>query len=118
MMRFTRRCFNGGLLASFAAQAAARERSYADEFPDMLLRRLVNPLNALSEDWDKQRARISTPAQIDARNAEVRKRMLSMLGPWPERCPLEPRTVKAFDRNGYRVENVMFQSRPDFWVTG
>jgi cephalosporin-C deacetylase-like acetyl esterase len=26
--------------------------------------------------------------------------------------------VKTLDRNGYRIENVMFESRPDFFVTG
>jgi hypothetical protein len=36
----------------------------------------------------------------------------------PERNPLGPVTVNSFERKGYRVENLMFQSRPDFWVTG
>ena len=114
----SRRCFGASVLGALAAQAAAREKSYGAEFPDMLLRHLVDRLNGLAEHWDRERARISTAAQIEARNREVRKRMLSMLGGTPERCPLLPRTVKTFERKGYRVENVMFQSRPNFWVTG
>jgi cephalosporin-C deacetylase-like acetyl esterase len=40
-----------------------------------------------------------------------------MIHGYPERSPLAPRTIATHDRDGYRIENVMFQSRPNFWVT-
>jgi hypothetical protein len=36
----------------------------------------------------------------------------------PERPALNPVVVRTHERQGYRVENVMFQRRPNFWVTG
>ncbi len=37
---------------------------------------------------------------------------------FPERTPLEARTTATIERDGYRVEMVLFASRPGFHVTG
>ncbi|MGH9325084.1 MAG: alpha/beta hydrolase [Terriglobia bacterium] len=93
-------------------------RSYSREMPDMLVSYLAERLNGLAAEWDRKRALITTAAEMEARNAFVREKFLLMLQGFPERNPLNPVTVKVMERDGYRVENVMFQSRPDFWVTG
>ncbi|MEX2263149.1 MAG: acetylxylan esterase [Bryobacteraceae bacterium] len=115
-----RRDFGLAFLASgFSAKLCGEPvASYADEHPDMLLRHLVAELNDLSAKWDREREKIATPAQIEARNRYVREKMREMIHGLPDRNPLGPKIVKSFERPGYRVENVMFQSRPDFWVTG
>jgi cephalosporin-C deacetylase-like acetyl esterase len=84
----------------------------------MLLRYLARKLNALAAHWDTERAKIRTPADLEVRNRFVRDKMREMIHGYPPRTPLQPRVVRKFERVGYRVENVMFQSRPDFWVTG
>jgi dienelactone hydrolase len=44
--------------------------------------------------------------------------MLQAMGPFPEKpCPLEPRELGVLRRTGYRIEKLIFQSRPDVWVT-
>jgi cephalosporin-C deacetylase-like acetyl esterase len=60
---------------------------------------------------------ISSPDQVAARQAAVRAKILAMLGPFPPRTPLNPRITGSFLRNGYRVENVLFESRPGNYVT-
>jgi cephalosporin-C deacetylase-like acetyl esterase len=97
---------------------AASAPSYAEEFPDMLLAYLAGQLNALAEKWDQERAKITTAAQLAARNRFVREKFREMVHGFPERTPLNPIVIATHQRGGYRVENVMFQSRPDFWVTG
>jgi len=84
----------------------------------MLLSFLSQKLNALSASWDRERAKIHTPHDIEARNRFVRTKFREMLGAFPEKNPLNPVRVAIHDREGYRVENIMFQSRPNFWVTG
>lgn len=84
----------------------------------MLVRHLAGKINRYTAEWDEQRARVATPQQVEARNRDVRQTMRRMMHGFPERTPLDGTTVRAFERKGYRVENVMFQSRPDFWVTG
>ena len=60
---------------------------------------------------------ISTPGDLAKRRAYVRERMLAELGGLPERTPLNARVVGSFERAGYRVENVIFESQPHFYVT-
>ncbi len=117
--------------AVLSAQQPATAASYAQQYPDMLLAYLASKLNALNERWDRERAAIRTPAALEERNRFVRSKFVEMLvgqvhdlpwagrGPAPlaERTPLRPVVVKTAERDGYRVENVMFESRPNFFVT-
>lgn len=79
---------------------------------------LAAGLNRLSAEWDRKRAEIQTPSGIAERNRFVRQKIVEMIGGFPERNPLAAVTVRVTERPGYRIENVMFQSRPNFWVTG
>lgn len=97
---------------------AGPARSYGEELPDMLLSYLVRKTNALSDEWDKVRSKIRTADEVEARNRFVREKCKEMIHGYPERNPLNSTVVKVLERDGYRIENVMFQSRPDFWVTG
>jgi cephalosporin-C deacetylase-like acetyl esterase len=94
------------------------DHSYAKEMPDMLISYLSGELNALASDWNKKRAAIKTAAELQSRIHEIQAMVLKMLGDFPEKNPLDAVTVKTIHKDGFRIENVMFQSRPDFWVTG
>jgi dienelactone hydrolase len=66
----------------------------------------------------KQRvAAIKTPEQIAQRQKELKSFLLRSLGDWPERTPLNARVVGARQHDGYRVERVIFESRPRHHVT-
>lgn len=84
----------------------------------MLVSYLVSNLNQLASSWDRKRALLQTAADVEERNHVVREKLLSMLGEFPQKTPLDAVTVKHAEKDGYRVENIMFQSRPGFWVTG
>lgn len=91
---------------------------YDRVYPDMLAVYLVDKLNQLAAEWDQKRAAITTAEALHARNRDIRRQVVEMVGGFPDRNPLGPEVVKVIERKGYRVENVMFQSRPNFWVTG
>ena len=82
---------------------------------------LYNYLTAIAWKYlDERRAKISaitTADQVVARQQEIRKKMLSIVGPLPERTPLRAQVTGSFERDGYRVEKVLFQSRPCYYVT-
>jgi dienelactone hydrolase len=67
------------------------------------------------------RARDEAPANRKAwegRRKQLRQVMFDAMGPFPETpCPLEPKVLGVLKRPGYRVEKLIFQSRPDVWVT-
>jgi len=83
---------------------------------------LPNHLNRLAfsllEERKRTVSRISTAADVAKRKSYIRECMLSALGGLPERTPLNARVVGVLDRDGYRVEKVIFESQPHFYVTG
>lgn len=68
------------------------------------------------------RAEDGTPADLRTwrqRRAALQRRLAEAMGPAPETaCALEPRVLGTLKRAGYRIEKLIFQSRPDVWVTG
>jgi cephalosporin-C deacetylase-like acetyl esterase len=100
------------------AQPPATAPSYAHEYPDMMLAHLAAKLNAHCARWDREREGIRTAAALEQRNRFVRAKFAEMLHGYPEKTPLGPVVVKVANRDGYRVENVMFESLPNFFVTG
>jgi cephalosporin-C deacetylase-like acetyl esterase len=105
------------LAHSSAAASPTEIRPYSAEMPDMLLAYLSGRTNRLAAEWDRKRARITTPAELEERNRFVRARCIEMVHGLPERTPLDPVVVRTHERDGYHIENLMFQSRPSFWVT-
>ena len=60
----------------------------------------------------------ATLAQWEQRRAELRRQLQAAWGPFPaEPCPLEPRVLGTLQRDGYRVEKLMFQTRAGIWMT-
>jgi cephalosporin-C deacetylase-like acetyl esterase len=105
--------------ASTSASGAelAQVHDYGKEMPDMLLSYLQNKTNTIVAEWDRKRAQIRTRTSLEERNRFVRERCLEMIHGLPERTPLNPIIVRVLERDGYRIESLMFQSRPNFWVT-
>jgi hypothetical protein len=60
---------------------------------------------------------ITTRGDLAKRQQYWREKMWSDLGGQPERTPLNPRTVGVLDRGDYRIEKIIFESRPHFYVT-
>jgi cephalosporin-C deacetylase-like acetyl esterase len=97
---------------------AATAEPYENSLPDMLASYFAKEVNALAAEWDRKREMLRTAPDIETRNRFVRQKFIEMIGGFPERTPLSPKIVKVTERPGYRIENLMFQSRPDLWVTG
>ncbi len=57
--------------------------------------------------------------QWDTDRAAVKKNLAKALGlnPMPERTPLKARVTGRAERDAYHIENVVFESRPNFLVT-
>lgn len=61
-------------------------------------------------------ARLTTPEAIHARQRWARETLWKLAGGELERTPLEAQKIGAFERDGYRVEKIVYQSRPRFHV--
>jgi cephalosporin-C deacetylase-like acetyl esterase len=62
-------------------------------------------------------ADLKTPAEIRKRQDHLKARFISALGGFPEKTPLRPRVVGTIRGDGFRVEKVIYESRPDHHVT-
>lgn len=106
------------LSAAFAArgQSGKSPRPYSAEMPDMLVEYFAHRLAEHARTSEQDRVKIHTPIQLAARNQYVREKLRLMMGPLPVKPPLNARIVRTMQRQGYRIENVLFQSRPDYWI--
>ena len=60
---------------------------------------------------------LKTPEQIRAYQQKLRAFFVRQLGGFPERTPLRAQRVKVIEADGYRIENVLFQSQPNHHIT-
>lgn len=61
--------------------------------------------------------KLETPAQLAAYQRQLRESFITQIGGFPERTPLNARIVDTLDRDGYRIEKLLYESRPAFFVT-
>ncbi|WP_369059772.1 acetylxylan esterase [Caulobacter sp. 73W] len=63
-------------------------------------------------------AAVDTAAKMDARKAKMRQSILDLIGGLPaERTPLKARAMGGYQADGYRVEKVVYESLPGYFVT-
>jgi cephalosporin-C deacetylase-like acetyl esterase len=62
-------------------------------------------------------AAITTRAQAEARQREVRKKILTLIGGLPEKTPLNAKILGNTQAEGFRIEKILYESQPNFPVT-
>src|SRR5271168_1469508 len=62
-------------------------------------------------------AAITTRAQAEARQREVRQKILTLIGGLPEKTPLNAKSLGTTQADGYRIEKILYESQPNFPVT-
>jgi cephalosporin-C deacetylase-like acetyl esterase len=96
---------------------APTAKPQAPPLDDMLHRYLLEEAHQQFETRRKAIAAIKTPEDIARRQKDLRAFFLRALGDMPERTPLNPRVVGILKHDGYHVEKVIFESRPNHHVT-
>ena len=93
----------------FAQDAVARHAAATNQLTQLAVTMTERCLADIGSeaDWHRQRP-------------ELRRQLAFMLGlePLPGRTPLRAEVTGILDRPGYRIEKVVFQSRPGLYVTG
>jgi cephalosporin-C deacetylase-like acetyl esterase len=69
------------------------------------------------EDWKQQYEQRKTPEQIAEYQKRLREKFINAIGGLPERTPLNPQVTGVVQRDGYRVEKIIFESQPKHYVT-
>jgi dienelactone hydrolase/pimeloyl-ACP methyl ester carboxylesterase len=103
--------------ARVAAAEAAAPLAPLNRFPRMVQEYFVRRVRAAERAGEEARAALRTRADAEAYVREVREKVRLCFGPFPERTPLNPRVTGVIERGAYRIEKVIFESRPQFLVT-
>lgn len=88
-----------------------------NRFPRMVQEYYVEKVRAIERAANAKRMALSSEAEAKAYVKEVQDKIQRCFGPWPEKTPLNPRITGGFERDGYSVEKIIFESRPGFLVT-
>jgi len=67
---------------------------------------------------DQEIARLFTRKDWLARQEIIKEKLLEAIGPFPEKTPLNPRITGVIEKEGYRIEKIVFESHPGFYVPG
>lgn len=107
---------------STAAPAAALPA--LNRFPRMQQDWLVAEVRAAEQRGNAWREALKTKADAEAYVKSVQERIRACFGPLPEKTPLNAKVTKVLERDKtmerdhYRIENIVFESRPNYLVTG
>ncbi len=101
------------------------QRAFADDdrpeplnrFPRMVQEAFVDRVRAAEQIGERRRRGLRTKEDAEGYVQTVRELIRESFGPMPERTPLEPQITGVLKRDGYRVEKLVYSSRPGFLVT-
>jgi dienelactone hydrolase len=116
--------FGAGLLGSAALPSIACAQQRAGEslaplnrFSRMVQEWFVMEVRAAEAKIKARLAGLKTKADAEAYVVSVQQRIRECFGSEPERTPLNARITGTVERDGYKIEKVIFESRPNFPVT-
>ena len=115
----------GGTRAASTPTATAKQpvsepkKSFAplNRFPRMVQGYFVEEVHQIVKQAEAQRAGLQTKFQAQEYVRQVRSKIQQSFGPWPEKTDLNPRITGVLERDTYKIEKVIFESRPGFLVT-
>ena len=111
------------LLAGCVSSAAEEVRVVPDRLPngvipgDMVQVWMKGKLMSEYEDWQENFLRLQEEGGWEEHHRTLRRKMIELMGGFPERTPLKPQVTGVLRRPGFRVEKVLIESRPDFLVS-
>ena len=96
---------------------SAQIREPFNRFPRMVQEYFVDRVREIERASLEKKAALKTKADAEAYVRWVQEKIRECFGPFPERTPLKPRITGTVERDEYTIENVIFESRPNFLVT-
>ena len=101
-----------------AAAVPPTDLAPLNRFPRMMHDWFLSQIAAQERTTEARRAALRTRADAEAFIRERAGKVQRCFGPLPPKTPLNPRITGRVERDAYAIENVIFESRPGFLVTG
>ncbi len=94
-------------------QLPRSHREFWNDWPD----HVTKTMNQARASRQALLAEIQSKEQVTNRTETVRSQLWKLLGGRPEETPLNARITGKIERNGYRIEKLIFESMPKIYVT-
>jgi cephalosporin-C deacetylase-like acetyl esterase len=103
--------------ASLHAEAASGSKGLKRDYWNDLPNHMILRVNAARTRRKSDLAKLTSRAASDERISAIRASVWELIGGKPDESPLRAKTVGTLERVSYRIEKVIFESQPDFYVT-
>lgn len=104
--------------AKSVPQPPPAELAPLNRFPRMMHEYMLARVTVQERATEAMRAALRTRADAEAFIRDRAEKVKRCFGPLPAKTPLNARTTGRVERDAYTIENVIFESRPQFLVTG
>ncbi len=84
----------------------------------LLISHLIKQAMGYYEIRDSEIAGLITRSDWIKRQVDVKNKLMEIVGPFPERSPLKPRITGTVKKEGYRIDKIIYESMPGYYVTG
>ncbi len=83
---------------------------------------LINHLTKQAMDYyeirDMEIAKLKTRSEWTMRQDLVKDKLMGIVGPFPEKTPLNVRITGTIKKEGYRIDKIVYEAMPGYYVTG
>jgi len=86
--------------------------------PNALYKHQSQQALEMLEEREKDIASISSLNEWKDWQAKAKEKLMEVVGPFPEKTPLNPKITGKHKGNGFKFENIVFESQPGFYVSG
>jgi hypothetical protein len=87
------------------------------DISNSLYRHITREAYEILEKRAKEVSEISSLHEWQQRQNNIRETLLEIAGPFPEKTPLNAQITGIIRKDDYRVEHIIYESRPGFYVT-
>ncbi|MEI6050296.1 MAG: acetylxylan esterase [Bacteroidota bacterium] len=85
--------------------------------PNSLYHHIVNQAYDLLEQRNLEIARMKSLSDWRQRQKWISATLLDIIGPFPEKTPLNAKITRIVEKDSFRVEHIVYESQPGFYVT-
>ncbi len=113
-------CLAGGEIAAQSELSVLEPRedwlAYTDS-RNTLYRHFAHQADELLDRRRKKLEDITTVDEWKDQQHIIRRTLDEVIGPFPQKTPLNAKVIRSVEKDFYRVEHIVFESQPRFYVT-
>ncbi len=85
--------------------------------PNFLYHHLAGEAFDLLEKREDAVSELKSLTEWQQRQSFIKETLLDIVGPFPEKNPLNAKVIRTVKRDGYKIEHIIYESQPGFYVT-